>query len=86
MLYQGIEVSWRNQKESCLLRLLHTLKGCAGQGGLEYVHELAQGQETLISQGGWPSSQDIRDLLVGIRQKEEGPSHAVSGYPDGKPS
>lgn len=68
-LYQEIEVAWRTQEQACLLRLLHTLKGCAGQGGLSSLHEWGQDQEVLIGQGRWPGDDEISHLERMIRQQ-----------------
>lgn len=67
-VHLNIEGAWCSQDRAGLLTLLHTLKGCAGQGGLDRVCELAQDQEIRIRQGRWPSGKDISDLRGLIQQ------------------
>ncbi len=61
-IYQGIVIARSDRERAQLLDLLHALKGCAGQGGLGLVYELAQEHEIQIHQGGWPSGKDVIDL------------------------
>ncbi|AVO60251.1 two component system sensor kinase [Pseudomonas chlororaphis] len=56
---RDIETACRKQDRAGLLMLLHTLKGCAGQGGLDRVHTWAQDQETRVSHGEWLSCEEI---------------------------
>lgn len=61
-LHEQIEAAWHAKDTDLMLGLLHTLKGCAGQGGLDLVREAAEEQEKEIRAAGWPSRQDIGDL------------------------
>lgn len=61
-LQQQINAAWRAHQRDLLLEVLHTLKGCAGQGGIDLVYAAAEQQETQIHQGHWPSDQDLKDL------------------------
>lgn len=67
-LHNAIVESTQANERAQLLDLLHTLKGCAGQGGLDLVCELVEQQEIQIHQGNWPSSKDISDLGWLIQQ------------------
>ncbi|BBE08768.1 HAMP domain protein [Mycoavidus cysteinexigens] len=61
-LQQQLDAAWRAHQRDLLLDVLHTLKGCAGQSGIDLVFKATEQQETQIHQGNWPSDQAIKDL------------------------
>lgn len=61
-IHRDIEVACCTQDRPSLLVLLHTLKGCAGQGGLDRVYKWAQDEETRVSHGGWLSDEGVSNL------------------------
>jgi two-component system secretion sensor histidine kinase SsrA len=66
-VHRDIETACCKQDRASLSMLLHTLKGCAGQGGLDRVYTWAQDQETRVSQGEWLSGEEVsnlRELIV----------------------
>ncbi|KWN58216.1 hybrid sensor histidine kinase/response regulator [Burkholderia ubonensis] len=63
-IYQQIESAWQHRDVVGLLDLLHALKGCAGQGGLDLVREAAEQQERRVRDGRWISRQDVSDLAA----------------------
>lgn len=67
-IHKKIIVSVYDHDRELLLELLHSLKGCAGQGGYDLVYEMAQEQEIQIHQGCWPSDKDVSDLGELIQQ------------------
>jgi two-component system secretion sensor histidine kinase SsrA len=62
VVHQDIDTACRTHDHASLLILLHTLKGCAGQGGLDRVYKWALEQETRVSRGGWLSNEDVSNL------------------------
>ncbi|CAI8742912.1 two-component system, LuxR family, secretion system sensor histidine kinase SsrA [Pseudomonas chlororaphis] len=67
-IYDHIVVAHRQGERQALLAWLHALKGCAGQGGLDLVYELAQEHELQMHQGDWPNDKDVHDLGCLIQQ------------------
>nr|WP_225923256.1 two component system sensor kinase [Pseudomonas farris] len=67
-LHKDIAAARQANERVQLLDLLHSLKGCAGQGGLGLVCELVEQQELHIHQGNWPSAKDVSDLGWLIQQ------------------
>lgn len=61
-LYQRIDAAWRARQHDLLLELLHTLKGCAGQGGIDWLCDAVERQEAQLHEGTWPSDKNISDL------------------------
>jgi two-component system, LuxR family, secretion system sensor histidine kinase SsrA len=59
-----IDAAWHARDAATMLGVLHALKGCAGQGGLDVVREAVERQERQIQSGGWLSAKDVRDLLA----------------------
>ncbi|AOJ07284.1 two component system sensor kinase [Burkholderia mayonis] len=68
-LHRQIDAAWHTRDAASMLDVLHALKGCAGQGGLDLVREAAEQQERQVRSGGWMSAQDVRDLaeLISIQ-------------------
>ncbi|AOJ71462.1 MULTISPECIES: two component system sensor kinase [Burkholderia] len=68
-LHRQIDAAWHANDVASMLNVLHALKGCAGQGGLDLVREAAEQQERQVRAGGWTSCQDVRDLaeLISIQ-------------------
>ncbi|AOJ04777.1 MULTISPECIES: two component system sensor kinase [Burkholderia] len=68
-LHRQIDAAWHARDAASMLNVLHALKGCAGQGGLDLVREAAEQQERQVRSGGWMSGQDVRDLaeLISIQ-------------------
>lgn len=85
-IHQDIDVVCRMQDRAALLMLLHTLKGCAGQGGLDWVYKWALDQETRVSKGGWLTYEEVSNLRGLILQDVAQWSAPFSGCPDGTPS
>jgi two-component system secretion sensor histidine kinase SsrA len=67
-LHGRLEVSQRAHDREQLLEVLHALKGCAGQAGLDQIHDAAQQQEKRVRGGGWPGDEDIANVKKLIRQ------------------
>ncbi|KVN03483.1 hybrid sensor histidine kinase/response regulator [Burkholderia sp. MSMB1552] len=61
-LHQQAEVAWHAKDTEGILNILHSLKGCAGQGGLDLVREGIEQQERQIRSGRWVSRRDLSDL------------------------
>ncbi|AJX35378.1 two component system sensor kinase [Burkholderia oklahomensis] len=68
-LHRQIDAAWHARDAASMLNVLHALKGCAGQGGLDLVREAAEQQERQVRSGGWMSGHDVRDLaeLISIQ-------------------
>ncbi|WP_143188569.1 response regulator, partial [Burkholderia ubonensis] len=68
-LHQQAEVAWHAKDTEGILNILHSLKGCAGQGGLDLVREGIEQQEQQIRSGRWVSRRDLSDLaeLIAIQ-------------------
>lgn len=68
-VHQDIGAACSTHDRASLLMLLHTLKGCAGQGGLDRVYKWAQDQEARVSHGGWLRDEEVSNLRRLILQK-----------------
>ncbi|KVK96218.1 two component system sensor kinase [Burkholderia ubonensis] len=68
-LHHQAEGAWHAKDTEGMLNILHALKGCAGQGGLDLVHERIEQQERQIRSGRWVSRRDLSDLaeLIAIQ-------------------
>lgn len=62
VVHQNIETARCKRDRASLLILLHTLKGCSGQGGLDLIYKWALEQEARVSSGGWLSDEDVSNL------------------------
>lgn len=61
-VHRDIQIACGKRDRASLLMSLHTLKGFAGQSGLEQLYKWALDQETCLSQGGWLNDEELRDL------------------------
>ncbi|RXV65287.1 two component system sensor kinase [Burkholderia stabilis] len=68
-LHQQAEVAWHAKDTDGILSILHSLKGCAGQSGLDMLRERVEQQERQIRSGRWVSRRDLSDLadLIAIQ-------------------
>jgi two-component system secretion sensor histidine kinase SsrA len=57
-----IDAAWHAKDDATMLGVLHALKGCAAQGGLDVVRDAVEQQESHIQSGGSMSAQDVRNL------------------------
>jgi two-component system secretion sensor histidine kinase SsrA len=67
--HRQIDAAWHAKDVTAMLNVLHALKGCAGQGGLDLVREAAEQQERQVRAGGWMSASDVQGLaeLIAIQ-------------------
>ena len=68
-LHQQAGVAWHAKDTDGILNILHSLKGCAGQVGLDLLREGIEAQERQIDSGRWISRRDLSDLaeLIAIQ-------------------
>ncbi|RKT98826.1 hybrid sensor histidine kinase/response regulator [Burkholderia sp. Nafp2/4-1b] len=68
-LQRQVDVVWHTNDVTSMLNVLHALKGCAGQGGLDLLREAVEAQEHRVRTGNWMSYQDVLNLaeLISIQ-------------------